>query len=138
MKNSARVQSVSPKKIASLVTAFYKAALDAPTAWDSIAPSFPTCRWMVVGGCDPSTACLRGLIGFQGEFLTMTRGTGLMSDVFDGFAPVKGDSPGVATVMFVSPGEKLYEGMIIGSRENDLVMNPIKTKQLTNIWAASS
>jgi GTP-binding protein len=103
----------------------------------------------------------RGLIGFQGEFLTMTRGTGLMSHIFDEFAPVKGDIPerrngvlvsneqGEAVAyalwnlqergrMFVSPGEKLYEGMIIGihSRENDLVVNPIKTKKLTNIRAA--
>ncbi|MFZ0500234.1 MAG: translational GTPase TypA [Steroidobacteraceae bacterium] len=103
----------------------------------------------------------RGLIGFQGEFMTLTRGTGLMSHIFDGFAPVKGDIPdrhngvlvsneqGEAVAyalfnlqergrMFVSPGEKLYEGMIIGihSRDNDLVVNPIKTKKLTNIRAA--
>jgi GTP-binding protein len=103
----------------------------------------------------------RGLIGFQGEFMTLTRGTGLMSHIFDGFATVKGDIPdrhngvlvsnenGEAVAyalfnlqergrMFVSPGEKLYEGMIIGihSRENDLVVNPIKTKKLTNIRAA--
>jgi GTP-binding protein len=103
----------------------------------------------------------RGLIGFQGEFLTLTRGTGLMSHIFDGFATVKGEIPdrhngvlvsnehGEAVAyalfnlqergrMFVSPGEKLYEGMIIGihSRENDLVVNPIKTKKLTNIRAA--
>jgi GTP-binding protein len=103
----------------------------------------------------------RGLIGFQGEFMTITRGTGLMSHIFDGFAPVKGDIPdrhngvlvsneqGEAVAyalfnlqergrLFVSPGEKLYEGMIIGihSRDNDLVVNPIKTKKLTNIRAA--
>ena len=103
----------------------------------------------------------RGLIGFQGEFMTLTRGTGLISHIFDGFAPVKGEIPdrhngvlvsneqGEAVAyalfnlqergrMFVSPGEKLYEGMIIGihSRENDLVVNPIKTKKLTNIRAA--
>ncbi|HEV2269126.1 MAG TPA: translational GTPase TypA [Steroidobacteraceae bacterium] len=103
----------------------------------------------------------RGLIGFQGEFMTLTRGTGLMSHIFDGFAPVKGDIPdrhngvlvsneqGEAVAyalfnlqergrLFVSPGEKLYEGMIIGihSRDNDLVVNPIKTKKLTNIRAA--
>ena len=103
----------------------------------------------------------RGLIGFQGEFMTLTRGTGLMSHIFDGYAPVKGEIPdrhngvlvsneqGEAVAyalfnlqergrMFVSPGEKLYEGMIIGihSRENDLVVNPIKTKKLTNIRAA--
>jgi GTP-binding protein len=103
----------------------------------------------------------RGLIGFQGEFLTITRGTGLMSHIFDGFAAVKGEIPdrrngvlvsnenGEAVAyalfnlqergrLFVSPGEKLYEGMIIGihSRDNDLVVNPIKTKKLTNIRAA--
>jgi GTP-binding protein len=103
----------------------------------------------------------RGLIGFQGEFMTMTRGTGLISHIFDGFAPVKGEiaerrsgvlisnEQGEAVAyalwnlqergrLFVSPGEKLYEGMIIGihSRENDLVVNPIKTKKLTNIRAA--
>ena len=103
----------------------------------------------------------RGLIGFQGEFMTMTRGNGLISHIFDGYAPVKGDIPeshngvlisnelGEAVAyslfnlqergrMFVHPGEKLYPGMIIGihSRENDLVVNPIKTKKLTNVRAA--
>src|SRR5437016_3559082 len=103
----------------------------------------------------------RGLIGFQGEFMTLTRGTGLMSHIFDGFAPFKGEIPdrhngvlvsnedGEAVAyalfnlqergrLFVAPGEKLYEGMIIGihSRDNDLVVNPIKTKKLTNIRAA--
>ena len=103
----------------------------------------------------------RGLIGFQGEFLTLTRGTGLMSHIFDGFAAVKGEIPdrhngvlvsnenGEAVAyalfnlqergrLFIGPGEKLYEGMIIGihSRANDLVVNPIKTKKLTNIRAA--
>ena len=103
----------------------------------------------------------RGLIGFHGEFMTMTRGTGLISHIFDGFAPMKGaiadrhngvlvsNENGEAVAysifnlqergrMFVSHGEKVYEGMIIGihSRENDLVVNPIKTKKLTNIRAA--
>jgi GTP-binding protein len=103
----------------------------------------------------------RGLIGFQGEFLTLTRGTGLMSHIFDGFDAVKGEIPdrhngvlvsnenGEAVAyalfnlqergrLFVGPGEKLYEGMIIGihSRDNDLVVNPIRTKKLTNIRAA--
>jgi GTP-binding protein len=103
----------------------------------------------------------RGLIGFQGEFMNLTRGSGLMSHVFDGYAPMRGDvaerrngvlisnENGEAVAyalwylqergrMFVNPGEKLYEGMIIGihSRENDLVVNPIKTKKLTNIRAA--
>ena len=103
----------------------------------------------------------RGLIGFQNDFLTMTRGSGLMSHVFDEYAPVKPDLPGrrngvlvsqeqgeaVAYAlwnledrgrMFVSPGEKIYEGMIVGihSRENDLVVNPLKGKKLTNVRAA--
>ncbi|HEY1458841.1 MAG TPA: translational GTPase TypA [Casimicrobiaceae bacterium] len=103
----------------------------------------------------------RGLIGFQGEFLNLTRGTGLMSHVFDGYAVVKGEIPerrngvlisaeaGEAVAyalwklqergrMFVSPGDKLYEGMVIGihSRDNDLVVNPIKGKQLTNVRAS--
>src|SRR5487761_2082200 len=103
----------------------------------------------------------RGLIGFQGEFMNLTRGTGLMSHVFDSYAPVKGDIPerrngvlisqenGEAVAyalwklqergrMFVSPGDKLYEGMVIGihSRDNDLVVNPIKGKQLTNVRAS--
>ena len=106
----------------------------------------------------------RGLIGFQGEFLTMTRGTGLMSHVFDDYGPVKpgemgerrngvlisqDDGEAVAYAlwklqdrgrMFVSPGDKLYEGMIIGihSRDNDLVVNPIKGKQLTNVRASGT
>jgi GTP-binding protein len=103
----------------------------------------------------------RGLIGFQGEFMTLTRGTGIMSHVFDDYAPVKADieerrngvlvsqDDGAAVAyalwklqergrMFVSPGDPVYEGMIIGihSRDNDLVVNPIKTKQLTNIRAS--
>jgi len=105
----------------------------------------------------------RGLIGFQSEFLTMTRGTGLMAHIFDEYAPVKPDMPGrrngvlisaehgeaVAYAlwklqdrgrMFVNPGDKLYEGMIIGihSRDNDLVVNPIKGKQLTNVRASGT
>ncbi|MDR2220666.1 MAG: translational GTPase TypA [Methylobacillus sp.] len=105
----------------------------------------------------------RGLIGFQSEFLTLTRGTGLMAHIFDDYAPLKADMPGrrngvlvsqehgeaVAYAlwnledrgrMFVSPGDKLYEGMIIGihSRENDLVVNPIKGKKLTNVRASGT
>ncbi|HNQ03145.1 MAG TPA: translational GTPase TypA [Thiobacillaceae bacterium] len=106
----------------------------------------------------------RGLIGFQGEFMNMTRGTGLMSHVFDAYAPVSAggvaerrngvlvsqeDGEAVAYAlwklqdrgrMFINPGEKLYEGMIIGihSRDNDLVVNPIKGKQLTNVRASGS
>ena len=104
----------------------------------------------------------RGLIGFQGEFLTLTRGTGLMSHIFDDYAPIREGSIGerrngvlisqdngeaVAYAlwklqergrMFVSPGEPLYEGMIIGihSRDNDLVVNPIREKKLTNVRAS--
>ncbi|AOJ02075.1 MULTISPECIES: translational GTPase TypA [Burkholderia] len=106
----------------------------------------------------------RGLIGFQGEFLTLTRGTGLMSHIFDAYAPVREGSVGerrngvlisqddgaaVAYAlwklqdrgrMFVKPGDALYEGMIIGihSRDNDLVVNPIKGKQLTNVRASGT
>jgi GTP-binding protein len=103
----------------------------------------------------------RGLIGFQGEFLNLTRGTGIKSHVFDDYGPIKPEvaerrngvlisaEQGEAVAyalwklqdrgrMFVSPGDPLYEGMIIGvhSRDNDLVVNPVKTKQLTNIRAS--
>jgi GTP-binding protein len=103
----------------------------------------------------------RGLIGFQGEFMTLTRGTGIMSHVFDEYGPLKAeleehrngvlvsqdDGEAVAYAlwklqergrMFVRPGDPVYEGMIIGihSRDNDLVVNPIRTKQLTNIRAS--
>ncbi|XOT97249.1 translational GTPase TypA [Alcaligenes pakistanensis] len=104
----------------------------------------------------------RGLIGFQGEFMTLTRGTGLMSHTFDEFRPMRegtvgerrngvlisqddGDAVAYALWklqdrgrMFVSPGDALYEGMIIGihSRDNDLVVNPIKEKKLTNVRAS--
>jgi GTP-binding protein len=106
----------------------------------------------------------RGLIGFQGEFMTLTRGNGLMSHNFDSYGPVKDgilgerhngvlvsqdDGEAVAYAlwklqdrgrMFVSPGDPLYEGMIIGihSRDNDLVVNPIKGKQLTNVRASGT
>ncbi len=108
----------------------------------------------------------RGLIGFQGEFMTLTRGTGLMSHVFDAYAPVdttrgelagrrngvlisQDDGAAVAYAlwklqdrgrMFVSHNDPLYEGMIIGihSRDNDLVVNPIKGKQLTNVRSSGT
>ena len=105
----------------------------------------------------------RGLIGFQSEFLTMTRGSGVMSHIFDEYAPMKPEIParrngvlisaenGDAVAyalwnledrgrMFVTPGEKLYEGMVIGihSRDNDLVVNPIKGKKLTNVRASGT
>jgi GTP-binding protein len=103
----------------------------------------------------------RGLIGFQSEFMTMTRGTGVMSHVFDDYGPMKPeiadarngvlisaeDGEAVAYAlwklqergrMLVDPGDPLYEGMVVGlhSRDNDLVVNPVRTKQLTNIRAA--
>jgi GTP-binding protein len=105
----------------------------------------------------------RGLIGFQGEFLNLTRGTGLASHIFDDYGPVKGEieerrngvlisqDHGVAVAyalwklqdrgrMFVSPGDALYEGMVIGihSRDNDLIVNPIKGKQLTNVRSSGT
>ena len=105
----------------------------------------------------------RGLIGFQGEFMTLTRGTGLASHVFDEYAPVAGNmgerrngvlisqDDGFAVAyalwklqdrgrMFVSHNDPVYEGIIIGihSRENDLVVNPIKGKQLTNVRSSGT
>ena len=103
----------------------------------------------------------RSLIGFQNEFLNLTRGSGLMGHVFDDYGPLKADIPGrrngalvsqengqaVAYALFnlqergrlfVKPGDKVYEGMVVGihSRDNDLVVNPVKEKKLTNIRAA--
>ena len=103
----------------------------------------------------------RGLIGYHGEFLTDTRGTGIMNRLFDGFRPWAGtlegrrngslisSEPGEAVqyalwylqergTLFVNPGEKVYVGMILGehSRDSDLDVNPIKEKKLTNIRAA--
>jgi len=106
----------------------------------------------------------RGLIGFQGDFMTMTRGNGLMSHTFDAYGPVKDgllgerrngvlisqdDGAAVAYAiwklqdrgrMFVSHNDPVYEGMIIGihSRDNDLVVNPIKGKQLTNVRSSGT
>jgi GTP-binding protein len=103
----------------------------------------------------------RGLIGYHGEFMTSTRGTGVMNRVFSAYAPYKGPIQGRHTgvlisnadgaavayalwnleergTIFISPGTAVYEGMIIGehSRGNDLEVNPLKAKQLTNIRAA--
>ena len=100
----------------------------------------------------------RGLIGYHGQFLTDTRGTGVMSRLFHGYQPFKGtvegrrngvlisNSAGSAVAyalwyleergpMFITPGTQVYEGMIIGehSRGNDLEVNPLRSKQLTNI-----
>ena len=106
----------------------------------------------------------RGLIGFRTEFLTATQGTGLLYNVFDHYGPLKkgdfgqringvliansaGKALGYALFnlqergrLFIGHGEEVYEGMIIGihSRDNDLVVNALKAKQLTNIRAAGS
>ena len=105
----------------------------------------------------------RGLIGYHGELLTDSRGTGIMNRVFYGWAPYKRPIParragvlismedGEAVAyalwnleergrMFVGPQAKVYQGMIIGehSRENDLEVNPLKGKKLTNVRASGS
>ncbi|MFQ5949058.1 MAG: translational GTPase TypA, partial [Nitrospiria bacterium] len=105
----------------------------------------------------------RGLIGYRSEFLTSTRGTGLMNYTFSSYRPYKGDIParpkGALIVLeageaitfslhsiqergtlFVVPGEKIYEGMVIGehSRANDLVVNACKKKHLTNMRSSSA
>lgn len=106
----------------------------------------------------------RGLIGFQTEFLTATSGTGLMHHVFDHYGPrveteigrringvlVSGNQGKALAYalfnlqdrgrLFISHGDEVYEGMVIGihSRSNDLIVNPLKAKQLTNIRAAGS
>jgi GTP-binding protein len=104
----------------------------------------------------------RGLIGYHGQFLTETRGTGIMNRIFHGYAPFKGNIEGrqkgvlISTgdgeavayalwnieergVLFIDPGMKVYEGMIIGenARPEDLDVNPLKAKQLTNIRTTS-
>ena len=105
----------------------------------------------------------RGLIGFRSELLTSTRGNGIMNHVFHGYEPYKGDIPGRSRgslvafeqgettgygifnlqdrgVMFIEPGQKVYEGMIVGenSREMDIDINPCKQKHQTNIRASNS
>jgi GTP-binding protein len=100
----------------------------------------------------------RGLVGYQGEFLTDTRGTGVMSRIFHGYAPHRGPLEGrtngvlVSTAngfavayalwnleergpLFIAPGTRIYQGMIVGAhnRDNDLDVNPLKGKQLSNI-----
>jgi GTP-binding protein len=99
----------------------------------------------------------RGLIGFSNEFMNLTRGSGLISNIFDGYEPHRGDIGGrkngvlismddgeIFTYalgklddrgrMFVKPNDPVYEGMIVGihSRDNDLIVNATRTKQLTN------
>ena len=105
----------------------------------------------------------RGLLGFRTEFLTDTRGTGIMNHLFDGYVPWQGEIPSRATgalvsdrpgrttahaiehlqergTMFISPGDQVYEGMIIGenARANDLDVNITKEKKLTNMRASGS
>ncbi len=106
---------------------------------------------------------MRGLMGYRNEFLTATRGLGILTSVYDSFQPWKGDIPGrkrgvlVSSCLgkangyacfnlqdrgelFISPGEEVYEGMIVGenSRDNDLIVNITKEKQLTNVRASGS
>lgn len=105
----------------------------------------------------------RGLMGYRNEFLTATRGLGILTSVFDKFAPWKGTIPGRSRgvlisicagktsgyaifnlqdrgTIFVSPGEDVYEGMVVGenSRDNDLIVNVTKGKQLTNVRASGN
>ena len=105
----------------------------------------------------------RGLMGYRNEFLTATRGLGILTSVFDQFAPWRGTIPGRSRgvlisigagktsgyalfnlqdrgTMFVNPGDEVYEGMIVGenSRDNDLIVNVTKGKQLTNVRASGS
>ncbi len=105
----------------------------------------------------------RGIMGYRNEFLTATRGLGIMTSIFENFAPWKGAIPGRQRgvlisncpgktngyacfnlqdrgVLFTSPGDDVYEGMIVGenARDNDLLVNVTKGKQLTNVRAAGS
>jgi GTP-binding protein len=105
----------------------------------------------------------RGLMGYRNDFLTRTSGLGILTSIFETFAPWKGDMPGRSRgvmissspgkangyglfnlqergSLFVKPGDEVYEGMIVGehSRDNDLVVNATKAKQLTNVRAAGS
>jgi GTP-binding protein len=109
------------------------------------------------------TVPARGLLGFRREFLSETRGTGIMSHVFHEYGPYRGDTPqrtrgalvvkepGVAVsfalnnleergTLFVGPGVPVYQGMIVGehSRDNDLVVNPCKKKHLTNLRSSGA
>jgi len=109
------------------------------------------------------TVPARGLIGFRGEFMTQTKGTGVLHHNFHGYEPYKGEmahrtrgamvamEPGIATayamwklaeraVFFVEPGAKVYEGMVVGenAREKDMLVNVTRAKQLTNFRASGS
>ena len=105
----------------------------------------------------------RGLLGYQSEFMTDTKGTGILNKTFHSYQEYKGDIPNLRKgvlistdqgeavpyalfniqdrgIMFVGPHDKVYEGMIVGehSRDNDIVVNVLKTKKLTNVRAAGS
>jgi GTP-binding protein len=105
----------------------------------------------------------RGLMGYRNEFMTVTRGLGILTSVFDHYGPWKGDIPGRPRgvmisscsgkvtpyacfalqdrgTLFIGPGSEVYEGMVVGehSRDNDLVVNVTKEKQLTNVRASGS
>lgn len=105
----------------------------------------------------------RGIMGYRNEFMTVTRGLGIMTSIFENFAPWKGPIPGRQRgvlisngpgktngyacfnlqdrgVLFTAPGDEVYEGMIVGenSRDNDLMVNVTKGKQLTNVRASGS
>lgn len=105
----------------------------------------------------------RGLMGYRSEFLTVTRGLGILTSIFDSYAPWRGEIPGrvrgalvsMATgrvtgyacfglqergSLFVAPGNEVYEGMIVGqnTRDNDLTVNVTREKQLTNVRASGS
>lgn len=105
----------------------------------------------------------RGLIGFRSEFLTSTKGNGIMHHIFHGYAPYKGDIPGRTRgalvafedgettgygiysvqdrgIMFVSPGQAVYQGLIVGenARDSDMDINPCKKKHVTNMRSSSS
>jgi GTP-binding protein len=105
----------------------------------------------------------RGLMGYRNDFLTVTKGLGILTSVFDNYSPWRGNIPGRIKgalvsicsgkvtayssfnlqergTLFVNPGDEVYEGMIVGenNRENDLIVNLIRGKQLTNVRAAGS
>ncbi len=105
----------------------------------------------------------RGLMGYRNHFLTATRGLGILTSIFDSYGPHKGEIPGRQNGvlisngpgkvtgyacfsvqerggLFVSPGDEVYEGMVVGenSRDNDLIVNVVKGKQLTNVRASGS
>ena len=105
----------------------------------------------------------RGIMGYRNDFLTITRGLGILTALFEKFSPWRGEIPkrakgvfisigqgkctaySIGTIqkrgeLFVSPGDEVYEGMIVGenTRDNDLIVNVIKPKQLTNVRASGS